>query len=74
MVTLEGIDGRIERLAELAQGLSRETATFGKVCAGLADHERRDYLNSVMDALAAADQAKHALKRVRERFERNERR
>lgn len=66
MTTLDGIDERIARLAKFALGLGRETAAFGAACGALPDHDQRDYLNYVMDAVAAVDAARAVLVRVRQ--------
>lgn len=61
MKTIDGIDERIARLAKYGLGLGRETGA----CGDLADHDQRDFLNYVMDAVAAVDAARAVLVRVR---------
>lgn len=73
VITIEGVRKRIARLNALALGLSREAATFGKDVSHLRDHELRDYLNSLMDALAGTDAARVVLDQVRKRLEREAR-
>jgi len=66
VITQEGIDKRIARLLALAVGLGKESSTFRGDA--LSPTERRDYVNYVLDALAAVDAARVVLERVRKRL------
>lgn len=71
MITLDGIDKRIARLAQLARGLAKESADLHRTIGeALERHEVRLYVERVLDAVAAADEARYVLEVARRRVAR----
>lgn len=68
MIDSKGISDRIARLEDLAQALGQEVrqAEIGEMA--LAEHERQEYVTTILDAVAGLDAARAVLVRVRARL------
>src|SRR5215469_14408249 len=68
-MTLTDLKARINRLDELARGLSREVVIWKAGNDPLLYAERKGYLNSIQDALAGVEAARVVLAKARQRLE-----
>jgi hypothetical protein len=64
---------RIQRLDELSRGLAAEVQRWRRGTDPLTLVERRQYLNAIQDAIAAAEDARLTVARVLERLGKEER-
>jgi hypothetical protein len=68
-MTLTDLKARINRLDELARGLSREVVLWKAANDPLLYLERKAYLGAVQDALAGVEAARVVLAKARQRLE-----
>jgi hypothetical protein len=68
-MTVTDLKVRVERLDELARGLSKEVVLWKEGSDPLLYLERKAYLKAIQDALAGVEEARVVLARARQRLE-----
>jgi hypothetical protein len=68
-MTVMDLKARVERLQELAVGLSKEVTIWREGGDPLLYVERKAYLKSIQDALAGIEEARVVLAQARQRLE-----